>query len=75
MMIPGFFEFRGHAIGEPEVSMLVGAIPVVQAGKTELLTPADLATLDMGTLVLVYHLFQRARDPFCVVLPTHGGGV
>ena len=72
MMIPGFYEFRTQGRGNPDVSMLVGAIPVVKNGERTFVAPADMKELDLDQLVLVYHLFQRQRDPFCIVMPNRG---
>lgn len=71
MNIPGFYDFKRGGPGDPEVSMLVAAIPVmpVDAGGGSLI-PVGSPDMDMESLVLVYHLFLKARDPFCVIVPS-----
>ena len=71
MNIPGFYNFKTGGHGDPQVSMLVAAIPVmpVDAGGGSVV-PMDLANQDLANLVLVYHLFLRERDPFCVIVPS-----
>ena len=53
------------------VSMLMAAIPVLPAdvgGGTAVRMSKSGA--DLENLVLVYHLFLRERDPFCVIVPS-----
>ena len=71
MNIPGFYNFRTGGRGDPQVSMLMAAIPVmpVDAGGGSML-PMDQASQDLESMVLVYHLFLRERDPFCVIVPS-----
>jgi len=71
MDIPGFYNFREGGRGDPMVSMLMAAIPVLPAdvggGTAEPITGSGD---DLDNLVLVYHLFLRERDPFCVIVPS-----
>jgi hypothetical protein len=69
--IPGFYNFKAGGPGDPHVSMLVAAIPVlpVDAGGGSV-APMPNATADMDNMVLVYHLFLRERAPFCVIVPS-----
>ena len=71
MTIPGFYDFKRGGPGDPQVSMLVAAIPVVpmDAGGGSLI-PVGHANRDVESLMLVYHLFFKARDPFCVIAPS-----
>ncbi len=71
MNIPGFYDFRAGGRGDPMVSMLMAAIPVLPAdvgGGTAVRMSKSGA--DLENLVLVYHLFLRERDPFCVIVPS-----
>jgi len=71
MNIPGFYNFRAGGPGDPMVSMLMAAIPVLPAdvgGGTVESLPASAQ--DLENMVLVYHLFLRERDPFCVIVPS-----
>ncbi|NQU38819.1 MAG: hypothetical protein HQ523_02595 [Lentisphaerae bacterium] len=71
MNIPGFYDFKRGGPGSPQVSMLVAAIPVmpVDAGGGSLVSVGQ-SEMDIESLVLVYHLFLKARDPFCVIVPS-----
>ncbi|MBT3296854.1 MAG: hypothetical protein HN919_21895 [Verrucomicrobia bacterium] len=69
--IPGFYNFQSGGQGDPHVSMLVAAIPVMPAdagGGSAL--PMAPTREDLRNLVLVYHLFFKERDPFCVIVPS-----
>lgn len=70
MNIPGFYNFRQGERGDPQVSMLVAAIPMIPVppGGGPVL-PVEEIDPTMDSLVLVYHLFLRERDPFCVIVP------
>ena len=68
--IPGFYNFQAGGRGDPQVSMLVAAIPVMPAdtgGGSAV--PVAQAREDLRNLVLIYHLFLKERDPFCVIVP------
>ncbi len=71
MSISGFYNFRAGGRGDPTVSMLLAAIPVLPAdvggGTAE---PMPKSVEDFENLVLVYHLFLSARDPLCVIVPS-----
>ena len=68
--IPGFYNFKTGDRGDPQGSMLVAAIPVMPAdaggGSAIPMAPTND---DLQNLVLVYHLFLKERDPFCVIVP------
>jgi len=69
--IPGFYNFQSGGRGGPQVSMLVAAIPVMSAdagGGSAV--PMAQAREDLRNLVLVYHLFLKERDPFCMIVPS-----
>lgn len=71
MSIPGFYNFTPGGRGDPMVSMLMAAIPVVSSdlsGGSVQGGPASASELDK--LVLVYHLFLKEHDPLCVIVPT-----
>jgi len=68
--IPGFYEFKLGGRGDPEVTSLVGVIPVIPVNGDGNPDPEALPP-DMDPALLVYHLFHAQRDPFCVVLPAH----
>ena len=69
--MPGFYNFRTGGRGDPMVSMLMAAIPVLPVdvgGGTAESLPNSAEELE--NLVLVYHLFLKERDPFCVIVPS-----
>ena len=71
MSIPGFYNFIPGGRGDPMVTMLMAAIPVVAAdvgGHTATNIPRSNAELE--NLVLVYHLFLKEHDPLCVIVPS-----
>jgi hypothetical protein len=70
--IPGFYNFQSGGRGDPQVSMLVAAIPVMpgDAGGGSALPMEQAREEDLRNLVLVYHLFLKERDPFCVIVPS-----
>ncbi len=68
MQITGFYEFRTGTRGEPEVTTLVGVIPVIPVNGEGDPDPKALPE-DMDPALLVYHLFHSQRDPFCAVMP------
>ncbi len=71
MKMPGFYNFQLGGRGDPMVSMLMAAIPVLPAdagGGTVEAFPSSAEELE--NLVLVYHLFLKERDPFCVIVPS-----
>ena len=71
LKMPGFYNFRAGGRGDPMVSMMMAAIPVLPAdiggGTAE---PIAEVGDDLENLVLVYHLFLYERDPFCVIVPS-----
>lgn len=71
MNIPGFYNFRSGGQEDPMVSMLMAAIPVrpldLKGGEVN---PMPSSAEDLENLVLVYHLFLKERDPFCVIVPS-----
>ncbi len=71
MQMPGFYNFRTGGRGDPMVSMMMAAIPVVpvDVGGGALESMPESVD-DLENLVLVYHLFLRERDPFCVIVPS-----
>ncbi len=71
MEIPRFYQYSTGGRGDPMVSMLMAAVPVVPVDVAGGAVDAALdqpGTLD--NLVLIYHLFVGEHDPLCVIVPS-----